>query len=273
MKKLSLLLILLSAMATAFGQEASEYKRSFFQYNENSDYYYCLPWNYNTLENTTESYPLVIYLHGGGGLGDVAGLDFLGYSEEGQPQSKVSKEFQTLYTSFVLVPKVKQGWNPADLIPLVEEFKSKYRIDQKRIYLIGYSMGGSGTYIIANGYYDYNKTLFAGIIRLAGQSQSVLRDELTQNTSVWLHIGLEDELRRVEISREAYDFFKEKNPDAIESSERIKINDRTGITKSIIRNGVAIFKLSEYNQTGHEVHRFPFDNNEVMDWLFAQTLK
>lgn len=264
--------MLLVSASNSFGQEPAEYKRSLFQHNEASDYYYCLPWNYNIPENKTACYPLVIYLHGGGGPGDIAGLDFLGYSAEGQKQGEVSKEFQTKYPSFVLVPKAKRGWNPADVIPLFEEFKSKYPIDEKRIYMIGYSMGGSGSYIMANGFYDNIQTLFAGIIRLAGGSQSELRDPIVKNTSVWLHIGLKDEPRRLEVSREAYDFYKMKNPGTSESTEEININGKTGVTKSIIKDGSAIFRLSEYNETGHDIYRFPFDDKKLMTWLFEQIL-
>lgn len=66
--------------------------------------------------------------------------------------------------------------------------KKKYRIDYNRIYLIGYSMGGSGSYSLANAYYKYNKHLFDGILRLAGQSQITLESSIIENTSVWLQI-------------------------------------------------------------------------------------
>jgi predicted peptidase len=263
----------LSSMMLVTAQKTSpEYRQSFFEYSD-SGYYYCLPWNYYNPGNENAGYPLVIYLHGGGGLGDVAGLDFLGSSEEGQVQNDVSREFQLSYPSFILVPKAKHGWNPSELIPLVEDFTSRYRVDKKRIYLIGYSMGGSGSYIIANGYYDYNQTLFAGIIRLAGQSQSVLRDPIVSNTSVWIHIGLDDNPRRVEVSREAYDFYLSKHPGASEVKEEINIDGRSGITKTILLDGSAIFKLSEYHGTGHEVYRFPFDDKNVMAWLFSNRIE
>jgi len=87
-----------------------------------------------------------------------------------------------------------------------------------------------------------------------------------------LHIGLKDEPRRLEVSREAYTFYKMKNPGTSGSTEKININGKTGVTKSIIKDGSAIFKLSEYNGTGHDIYRFPFDDKKLMAWLFEQIL-
>jgi predicted peptidase len=279
MRKIILLAILLLIPGFLFAreekaQEKSNTKKSVFQYNNKSDYYYCLPRNYNKNENISSKYPLVIYLHGGGGAGKINTLDFLGYSENNSPDNQKAENFQVNYPSIILVPQSPAGgWDPEKIIPLVEEFKSKYRIDNKRIYLIGYSMGGSGSYIFANGYYDYNQTLFAAIIRLAGQSQTTLREAISVNTSVWLHIGLNDVPKRIDVTREAYDFLKLKCIDSSESIENVNINGITGKTITLHSSNETEIKKTEYNDTGHGISRFPFDDNRLIKWMFGQRLK
>jgi predicted peptidase len=153
-------------------------KGSAFQYDRELDYYFCLPLKYHDGLSRSKKFPLVIYLHGGGGYGKINGLDYLGYSDSLTTEDPVAENFQKKYPSFILVPQSKRGWDAGKLIPIVEQFKSTHPVDEKRIYLIGYSMGGSGSYVFINGYYDHNQTLFAAIIRLAGQSQTTLRDPI-----------------------------------------------------------------------------------------------
>ena len=43
---------------------------------------------------------------------------------------------------------------------------------------------------------------FAAIIRVAGQSQSDLGNEIAAKTAVWYHIGLTDTEQRVAVARE-----------------------------------------------------------------------
>jgi predicted peptidase len=163
MRKIAFPVILLFILCNSFAredkvQERSNPEKSVFQYNKKSDHYYCIPVNYNKTENDSDKYPLVIYLHGSGGAGKISTLDYLGHSENNSPDNQIAENFQVNYPSFVLVPQSPAGgWDPEKIIPLTEDFKSKYRIDNKRIYLIGYSMGGSGSYIFANAYYDYNQ--------------------------------------------------------------------------------------------------------------------
>jgi predicted peptidase len=250
-----------------------ESDRPFFQYNQSSDYYYCLPWNYNNQSNSNRNYPLVVYLHGWWGAGKVNNLNYLGYDTDDGIDDKTAKNFQVNYPSFVLVPQSNENaWDALKVIKEIEEFKGKYRIDNNRIYLIGYSMGGSGSYILANGWYDFNQSLFAGIIRLAGQSQTTLRDEIAQKTSVWLHIGLSDEKTRINVTREAYSFLKSKHPQAVESTSNVNINGIIGTTVTLKENNTETIKKTEYKNIGHGIDIFPFGNDSLIKWLFEQEL-
>lgn len=268
MRKIIFFAFLIVSVANVLAQV----EKSVFQYDAALDYYYCLPRNYN-VENGSGQFPLVIYLHGGGGYGRINGLDYLGYSDTNASVDQVAEDFQTNYPSFVLVPQSKRGWDANKLITVVEKFKSIHPVDDKRIYLIGYSMGGSGSYIFLNGYYDYNHTLFAAVIRLAGQSQTTLRDSIALNSSIWLHIGLEDNPKRVDITREAYKFLKLKHPDAKELEEQISINEIRGTTLTLHgKDGIEV-KKTEYDGVGHDIYRFPFNDKRLISWLFNQKIR
>jgi predicted peptidase len=184
-----------------------------------------------------------------------------------------ARKFQLNYPCFVLVPQTNGSWDNDKLINLIEDFKKNHRIDLNRVYLIGYSMGGSGSYSLANAYYQYNKHLFAGIIRLAGQSQTTLEDSIVKHTSVWLHIGLKDSELRIQVTRDAYDFLKSSHLQAIETTSKVNISPYSGTTVTLTENGLEIVKKTEYNNVGHSINNLPFADEYLLKWLFSQEVK
>ena len=247
--------------------------RPYYTYNSESDYYSCMPWNYDKEYNAKKKYPLVVYLHYSGGAGKISYLDFLGYDKKSVFSSKDGVDFQINHPSFVLVPQTKGEWDYTKIISQIEEFKNKYRIDTNRIYLIGYSMGGSGSYSLANAYYEFNHQLFAGIIRLSGQSQTSLSDSIAQKTSVWLHVGLTDREQRVSVTREAYNNLKIQHPNAIETTGKVTIPKFSGTVLTLTVNNIEVVKKTEYNGVGHDIISLPFRDPYLINWLFHQNLE
>ncbi len=232
------------------------------------------PWDYEHLINTHKKFPLVIFLHGSGGAGNISYLNYLGYDNPDDDREDLKAiSFQKEHPCFVLVPQTNFSWNNSLLIEQVEDFKANYRIDDTRIYLIGYSMGGSGSYSFANAYYDFNEHLFAGVIRLAGQSQTVVRDKIADNTAIWIHIGLEDTEQRVQVTRDAYNFLRDYYVNPPETITEVPIDGYVGKTYSLLINGDDRFKRTEYKKVGHGVAAFPFKDPELINWLFSHTLK
>lgn len=247
--------------------------RPYFEYNEAEDFYLLQPWEYNAEVNSNRTYPLVVYLHGSGGAGNISYLNYIGYDNpDDDYDNETALNFQKTYTSFTLIPQTYGGWDNSKLIKLVEDIKSKYRIDESRIYLIGYSMGGSGSWSFMNAYYDYNEHLFAGNIRLAGQSQTSVRDAIAEKTGIWLHIGLNDTEQRVTVTRDAYQFLQDYHPSATESINDVPIEGYVGKTYTLHLNGREQFKRTEYEEVGHGVSSFPFKDPKLMQWLFSQRL-
>ncbi|MCK5138117.1 MAG: hypothetical protein KAR19_20200 [Bacteroidales bacterium] len=246
--------------------DASEGKNEpVFEYNQEENYYLCKPGDYNENHNKDMIYPLIVYLHGGGGAGDPKDLSLLGYDE--------SAEFKKKYPCFVYAAQTSGSWKNEVLIKQIEKLKKCYRIDNNRIYLIGYSMGGSGSYALANAYYDFNSHLFAGIIRLAGQSQSIVREAIANHTSVWLHIGLQDTRQRINVTRQAYEYIKKYHPNASETSDTVNIYDHPGTTLTLKTDNNEILRKSEYDHDGHGIYHFPFHDDSLLAWLFDQSLQ
>jgi predicted peptidase len=227
------------------------------------DYRLCVPYDYNPA-TTAKKYPLFVYLHGANAK---AGVDVL-------PCFISPKERET-FPAFVYVPHTKGNWDNTKLIAQIEEIKGKYPIDVNRLYLMGYSMGGPGSYSLANDYFGRKGQLFAGIVRMAGQSQATLCDAIVKKTSVWYFVGLADTDLRVKIAQEAYSFLKGKNPDAVETTLPVSAETgHAGTTLTLRKNGIEIVKYTRFDSpVGHGINSFPLKDPAVLQWLFSQSLE
>lgn len=218
-----------------------------------------------------KKYPLIIYLHGSGRAGINDFLKNIGIHEpESLKDPTMDHNFKREEDCYLWIPEIRGDWDTRLLIKRITKIKKKYPIDHSRIYVIGYSMGGAASYRLANDLFDKNKQLFAAIIRLSGQSETLLNTEVAHNTAVWLHIGLEDLPVRVNVTREAFLNLKRQNPDAILSVNDVPIKDVSGKTYSLIHDESERMKLTEYSQVGHGIAGLPFQDPKLIRWLFKQ---
>ncbi len=228
------------------------------------DFWLCKPWNYENLANSGRRYPLFVYLHGSGSQGLPSSLPCFNGGED-----------QKLYPSFVYEPHASGSWDNAKLIAQIEALKAAYRIDVNRVYLMGYSMGASGSYALANAYYNSKKAIFAGIVRMSGQSQSELAPAIADKASVWYHIGLADDAARVTVARDSWDFLKNYpgNAGALETTAAVPLASYPGTTRTLTRGSIEIVKYTEYDApVGHGISNFPLTDPAVLKWLFSQSL-
>jgi len=117
------------------------------------------PWGYDRSANDERLYPIV-----------VNGC----WGEGGNFSEDVRKKYPSFYLDFDTYYTESDGeW----LAGLLDQAAAEgHRIDPDRIYLTGFSQGGSGSFKLVRGMLAKGK-LFAAIIRVAGQSESVLADE------------------------------------------------------------------------------------------------
>ena len=114
----------------------------------------------------TGKLPLILFLHGSGGLGD-DNLKQMGLGNTFGTRVWALPENQKSFPCYVVVPQTDRGWiryapsNPGDteakIIPglgdgarlafeIVDTLVREFGIDERRIYITGQSMGGGGTW-------------------------------------------------------------------------------------------------------------------------------
>jgi len=196
-----------------------------------------------------KTYPLVLYLHGGGGRGN-----------DNQKQIDggngylidlfTGDEAQARYPSFVAAPQSPmEGWIETDSITptrylhsvyeLISQLQRTYNIDGARVYVAGQSMGGFGVFAIIS---EHPRTFAAGVALCSGGDQSKVA-RLT-NVPIWVFHGAKDESVPVERSRT--------------------------IVAAIKNAGGGKVRYTEYSDIGHIIWPSVVKETELLPWLFAQ---
>ncbi len=86
--------------------------------------------------------PLILFLHGYGKKPEEI--------DQATTDSILAKQTSEFKLPFhILQPRVHQGWKPAELDALLDYIVQTYEIDESRIYVGGFSMGGGGTWSYA----------------------------------------------------------------------------------------------------------------------------
>ncbi len=207
------------------------------------------PLNYDS----KQQYPLVLFLHGAGERGSDnerqlihGGKDF---ADEG---------FRKRHPAFIVAPQcpeekkwVDVPWDseahkmPAEpslpmksVLKLLEALRKEFPIDAKRIYGVGLSMGGYGTWDIL----QRRPELLAAAVPICGGGDPDYAEGF-KSTPVWVFHGGADPV--VPVSR---------------SRDMVKALEAAG--------GRPIY--TEYEGVDHNSWTRTFDNRLVWDWMFAQ---
>lgn len=212
------------------------------------------PWGYDKEVNSSRLYPLLVS----------------GKWGEGKSQyNSISKD----YPAFVIdYQKTSSTDGQALAIWIKSAIDAGYRIDINRIYLTGFSWGGSSSFKLAKGMYSENM-FFAAINRVAGQSQSDLGDEIAKETALWYHIGLEDSETRVEVAKQTLKNMIGYEWNSTVSKEIItdNIDGYSRETTTLTRNGYSMFKYSEYTGMGHTSGPC-YKDEDLFPWMFSNSL-
>jgi len=205
-----------------------------------------VPQNYDR----KKKYPLVVYLHGGGGVGD----DNLKQIQGGNGyliDFFTRAESQTHYPAFVVAPQsAGDGWieralsKPAPtrqlrmVVDLISDLQRSYSIDGSRLYVAGQSLGGFGTFAIVA---EFPKLFAAGVPLCGGADESKVLSII--NTPLWVFHGEKDEVVAVDWSRR--------------------------IVAAIGKAGGNV-KYTEYPGEGHNIWLRVVKEPELLSWLYAQ---
>jgi predicted peptidase len=136
-----------------------------------------------------KSYPLVVFLHGSGDRGRNASI-----LKRRPPMSLATR----LPKEFVLVaPQCPphQNWTGALVLPIIDKLSVEFSIDQERIYLTGFSMGGFGATSIA----AEQPERFAAVVPVAGASHEQAAAKLA-SIPCWAFHGEMDDVVPISVS-------------------------------------------------------------------------
>jgi predicted peptidase len=195
----------------------------------------CMLYGSPTLD-ASKKYPLVVYLHGKGN--NVLDRAHLGFAAACAKPANYTER-----PCYIFAPQCPDtnGWHGATGANVLKTLKDLVRglpIDEDRIYLIGYSMGGYGTFAFLN---DDPRMFAAGIPIAGGVDVAAARN--LRRIPLWIFHGEKDEVVKPDASRAI-----------AKALEKMK----------------APAKYTEYPGEGHGIGGKIFDNPEVHTWLFAQ---
>jgi predicted peptidase len=196
-------------------------------------YWLFLPANY---EASPEPLPLLLFLHGSGERGDDLEL----VTRHGPPKLLLDAERQKSWPFITVSPQCPKEvrWDAAELAKLVEHVANTCRVDRRRIYVTGLSMGGSGAWSLL----AERPGLFAGAIPICGKGDLAAAEQIAK-TPVWIFVGDQDQ------------------PETVENC--------TQMTAALLTAG-GKSKLTIYSGVGHDAWTETYNNQAVWDWLLNQ---
>lgn len=204
--------------------------------------------------------PLVVYLHGSGGVGE-DNLKQLGLGNVFGTRVWLLPENQKRFPCYVVVPQTDTSWvrydiwqdtpGPPKVLPglgegtrtafeIVDAMRREFAIDDRRIYLTGQSMGGSGAWHMT----AYRPKFFAAAVICCGGDTA---EDATQSlaTPVWNFHGDADKSVPVSLSR-----------------NRIAALRKAG--------GHPLY--TEYAGIDHNSWEWAFTEPVLSEWIFSQRL-
>jgi len=185
-------------------------------------------------------YPIILFLHGSG--------ERVGGTKEpvavgiGTAIKKREKDFPFL----VLIPRAERTWQASSpdakrALAMLAEVEKDYKVDRKRVYLTGLSMGGFGTWSLAIAHPDK----WAAIVPVCGRGDTKQAAKI-KDIPCWCFHGDADPAVKVEGSRKMIAALKEAGGQP---------------------------KYTEYPGVGHNSWDRAYGNKELYEWLLKQHKK
>jgi predicted peptidase len=244
------------ALVSAFKEKSEDLQKKFEARSHKSDW--VMP--YRLFRPTASGkLPLILYLHGSGGLGDDNEKQ-LGLGNVFGTRVWLLPDNQQNFPCYVFVPQTDRGWakydfpqqsssEPPKVLPgmgdgsrlaleIIDKLLHEFEIDDRRIYVTGQSMGGAGTWnIIAS-----RPSFFAAAVPLCG-SETTEDGTGSIKTPLWNFHGASDKTVPVALSR-----------------NRIAARRKAG--------GHPLY--TEYPGVDHNVWEWAFTEPQLVKWVFAQ---
>jgi predicted peptidase len=200
-----------------------------------------LPKGYDA--NAAKQWPLMLFLHGAG----ERGADVAKVAVHGPPKLvKQGREFP-----FILVsPQCPEGetWNSEVLLALLDDVIARHKVDTRRVYLTGLSMGGYGSWALL----AKAPERFAAVAPICGGGNTI--DVL---------LGARDKTRGAALKALPVWAFHGAKDTVVPLSESERM---TGVFKRMGNQGV---KLTVYPEAQHDSWTETYNNQELYDWFLG----
>jgi len=186
-------------------------------------------------------WPLVLFLHGAGERGS----ELQKVAVHGPPKLvKQGREFPFILAS-PQCPE-NQVWDDAALIALLDQLQASLRVDPARVYVTGLSMGGYGTWALA----QRHPQRFAAVAPICGGGDRIrallpAQREALKTLGVWAFHGAKDNVVTLAESERMVDAFK--------------------------RAGVSDIQLTVYPEAGHDSWTEAYNTEALYDWLLKHS--
>jgi predicted peptidase len=191
--------------------------------------------------NGSKAYPLILFLHGAGETGS-----------DGEKQVKVGlgpaiKKREKAFEFIAVFPQSqKRNWraNSEDgkrALAILDEVQKTYKVDGKRVYLTGLSLGGFGTWSMATA----EPQRWAAIVPICGGGNTKDATKI-KDIPCWCFHGDADKAVKVEMSRAMIKALKDAG---------------------------ASPRYDEYPGVGHNSWDRAYATPELYEWLLQQKLK
>lgn len=237
-----LIVPLLAVASVGCGRRSTGFQTGVVLAPDGRESRYCVfvPRNYNS----GRPVPAILFLHGGGEVG----TDGLKPTEVGLGPAVRARE--ATFPFLVVFPQATARspvsfacWYPsqpdgARALAILEQVQRDYRIDPRRVYLTGISVGGNGVWHLAAAYPDR----WAAIVPVCGLGSSELAAKL-KDFPCWCFHGADDGVVPAAKSRE--------------------------MVEAIRRAGGAP-RYTEYPGVGHNCWEKAYKTDELYEWLLAQ---
>ncbi len=195
------------------------------------DYLLYLPEKYQE----KDAWPVLVFLHGSGERGHDLEL----VKKHGPPKKIAAGHNDPFIVVSPQCPKY-QRWQPVVLDALLDDLIQNLKVDKRRIYLTGLSMGGQGTWDWA----AYSPDRFAALVPICGRADRSAA-ELLAKKPIWVFHGAKD--------------------------EAVPVSQSEKMVKELKKHGSNV-KFTVYPKAGHDSWTETYNNPALYEWLLEQKL-
>jgi predicted peptidase len=194
-------------------------------------------------KSSKKKWPLLLFLHGAG----ERGTNLNKVAVHGPPKLI---EKGTKLPFVVVSPQCPEGevWDDATLLALIDKLSAKHRIDTKRIYLTGLSMGGYGSWSLATRHPER----FAAVAPICGGGERIRlllmsesQRKALKSLGIWAFHGAKDSVV------------------PLEESERM--------IKAVKAAGNPAPKFTIYPEADHDSWTEAYNNPELFAWFLKHS--